>query len=148
MRSKDRAVYVVSVAAELAGMHPQTLRISRRRAFVQPAPLQGGNRRYSDVDIDRLRRMIQELAGEGHEDLEGIRRVMGPWRPMSSGLGAENVELRKVAPRRLPKPIVVHHVATSCPFAKRYRCSVAHGWEVRASQPFTRLGRRRRRCRD
>lgn len=74
MRSRDHAVYVISVAAELAGMHPQTLRIYERRGLVQPARTQGGNRRYSDIDIDRLRR-ISELAAEGM-NLEGIRRVM------------------------------------------------------------------------
>ncbi|MEO6123470.1 MAG: MerR family transcriptional regulator [Ilumatobacteraceae bacterium] len=74
MRSRDHAVYVISVAAELAGMHPQTLRIYERRGLVQPARSQGGNRRYSDLDIDTLRR-IQELAAEGM-NLEGIRRVM------------------------------------------------------------------------
>jgi len=74
MRSREHAVYVISVAAELAGMHPQTLRIYERRGLVQPARTQGGNRRYSDVDIDRLRR-IAELASEGM-NLEGIRRVM------------------------------------------------------------------------
>jgi MerR family transcriptional regulator/heat shock protein HspR len=74
MRSREHAVYVISVAAELAGMHPQTLRIYERRGLVQPARTQGGNRRYSDVDIDRLRR-IAELAAEGM-NLEGIRRVM------------------------------------------------------------------------
>jgi len=51
MRSQHHAVYVISVAAELAGMHPQTLRIYERRGLVQPARTQGGNRRYSDVDI-------------------------------------------------------------------------------------------------
>ena len=74
MRSRDHAVYVISVAAELAGMHPQTLRIYERRGLVQPARTQGGNRRYSDTDIDRLRR-ISALAAEGM-NLEGIRRVM------------------------------------------------------------------------
>ena len=74
MRSRDHAVYVISVAAELAGMHPQTLRIYERRGLVQPARTQGGNRRYSDIDIDRLRR-ISDLASDGM-NLEGIRRVM------------------------------------------------------------------------
>ena len=83
-RRPSHAVYVISVAAELAGMHPQTLRIYERRGLVQPARTQGGNRRYSDVDIDRLRR-IAELAGEGM-NLEGIRRVME--------LEAENERLR------------------------------------------------------
>ena len=73
-RNRTQAVYVISVAAELAGMHPQTLRIYERRGLVSPARTQGGNRRYSDVDIDRLRR-IQELAQEGM-NLEGIRRVV------------------------------------------------------------------------
>jgi MerR family transcriptional regulator/heat shock protein HspR len=74
MRSRHQAVYVISVAAELAGMHPQTLRIYERRGLVQPARTDGGNRRYSDYDIEVLRR-ISELADEGM-NLEGIRRVM------------------------------------------------------------------------
>lgn len=74
MRSPTQAVYVISVAAELAGMHPQTLRIYERRGLVRPARTQGGNRRYSDADIERLRR-ISQLAAEGM-NLEGIRRVM------------------------------------------------------------------------
>ena len=94
MRSKDHAVYVISVAAELAGMHPQTLRIYERRGLVQPARSQGGNRRYSDVDIDRLRR-IQELAGEGM-NLEGIRRVMALEAELER-LRHENAELRDLA---------------------------------------------------
>ena len=73
-RSRTHAVYVISVAAELAGMHPQTLRIYERRGLVQPARTQGGNRRYSDADIERLQR-ISDLAEQGM-NLEGIRRVM------------------------------------------------------------------------
>jgi len=94
MRSRDHAVYVISVAAELAGMHPQTLRIYERRGLVQPARTQGGNRRYSDVDIDRLRR-IQELAAEGM-NLEGIRRVMALELEVER-LRQDNAELRAVA---------------------------------------------------
>jgi MerR family transcriptional regulator/heat shock protein HspR len=73
-RSPNRAVYVISVAAELAGMHPQTLRIYERRGLVRPARTEGGNRRYSDADIAILKR-ISELTDEGM-NLEGIRRVM------------------------------------------------------------------------
>lgn len=73
-RSRNQAVYVISVAAELAGMHPQTLRIYERRGLVRPARTQGGNRRYSDADIERLQR-ISDLAEQGM-NLEGIRRVM------------------------------------------------------------------------
>jgi MerR family transcriptional regulator, heat shock protein HspR len=94
MRSPDHAVYVISVAAELAGMHPQTLRIYERRGLVQPARTQGGNRRYSDVDIDRLRH-IAELAGEGM-NLEGIRRVM-QLEDEVRRLRGENDELRSTA---------------------------------------------------
>jgi MerR family transcriptional regulator/heat shock protein HspR len=107
MRSRTHAVYVISVAAELAGMHPQTLRIYERRGLVQPARSQGGNRRYSDVDIERLRR-IQELAGEGM-NLEGIRRVMALESELVR-LRDENAELRHTvttalaeAERRAPR---------------------------------------------
>jgi MerR family transcriptional regulator/heat shock protein HspR len=74
MPDHRRAVYVISVAAELAGMHPQTLRIYERKGLVEPARTPGGNRRYSQADIDRLRR-IADLAEEGM-NLAGIRRVM------------------------------------------------------------------------
>ncbi len=94
MRSREHAVYVISVAAELAGMHPQTLRIYERRGLVQPARTQGGNRRYSDIDIDRLRR-ISDLAAEGM-NLEGIRRVMSLELEVGR-LRAENEELRTLA---------------------------------------------------
>lgn len=73
-RDRDSAVYVISVAAELAGMHPQTLRIYERRGLVEPARTKGGNRRYSDADIELLTR-IAELTEQGL-NLEGIRRVM------------------------------------------------------------------------
>jgi MerR family transcriptional regulator/heat shock protein HspR len=84
-RLRNQAVYVISVAAELAGMHPQTLRIYERRGLVRPARTQGGNRRYSDADIETLRR-ISELASSGM-NLEGIRKVME--------LEAENERLRQ-----------------------------------------------------
>lgn len=74
MREHEQAVYVISVAAELAGMHPQTLRIYERRGLLLPARTSGGNRRYSDADIARLRR-IADLAATGM-NLEGIRHVM------------------------------------------------------------------------
>lgn len=73
-RSRQETVYVISVAAELAGMHPQTLRIYERRGLVNPGRTTGGNRRYTEADIARLRRIAQ-LAAEGL-NLEGIRMVM------------------------------------------------------------------------
>jgi MerR family transcriptional regulator/heat shock protein HspR len=72
--STGRAVYVISVAAELAGVHPQTLRIYERRGLLDPARTGGGSRRYSDDDIARLRR-IQLLTADGL-NLEGVRRVL------------------------------------------------------------------------
>jgi MerR family transcriptional regulator, heat shock protein HspR len=73
-REPTRAVYVISVAAELAGVHPQTLRIYERKGLVDPARTTGGSRRYSDADIDQLRR-IQELTNEGL-NLYGVQRVL------------------------------------------------------------------------
>jgi len=70
----DRAVYVISVAAELAGLHPQTLRIYERKGLVDPARTGGGSRRYSDADIEQLRR-IQELTAEGL-NLAGVQKVL------------------------------------------------------------------------
>ena len=69
-----RGVYVISVAAELAGVHPQTLRIYERRGLLDPARTGGGSRRYSQRDIDRLRR-IHELTEAGL-NLAGVKAVM------------------------------------------------------------------------
>ena len=69
-----RAVYVISVAAELAGVHAQTLRIYERKGLLEPARTPGGSRRYSDIDIALLRR-IQELTNEGL-NLAGVKRVL------------------------------------------------------------------------
>ena len=73
-RDPMQAVFVISVAAELAGVHPQTLRIYERKGLLDPARTGGGSRRYSEVDIDRLRR-IQELTNEGL-NLAGVKRVL------------------------------------------------------------------------
>lgn len=69
-----QAVYVISVAAELAGVHPQTLRIYERKGLVQPGRTGGGSRRYSDADIALLRR-IQDLTNEGL-NLAGVKKVL------------------------------------------------------------------------
>ena len=70
----DRAVFVISVAAELAGVHPQTLRIYERKGLVRPKRTTSNSRRYSARDIERLRE-IQELTGKG-VNLAGVRRVI------------------------------------------------------------------------
>lgn len=69
-----RAVYVISVAAELAGVHPQTLRIYERKGLVLPARTGGGSRRYSEADIAQLQR-IQRLT-DGGLNLIGVKRVI------------------------------------------------------------------------
>ncbi len=80
-----RALYVISVAAELAGVHPQTLRIYERKGLVAPARTGGGSRRYSAADIAALQR-IQELTDDGL-NLAGVKRVIE--------LEAELVRLRR-----------------------------------------------------
>ncbi len=84
-----RAVYVISVAAELAGVHPQTLRIYERKGLLDPARTGGGNRRYSEADIAHLRR-IQQLTAAGL-NLEGVRRVM----PLESEIVRLRAELER-----------------------------------------------------
>jgi MerR family transcriptional regulator/heat shock protein HspR len=69
-----QAVYVISIAAELAGVHPQTLRIYERKGLLRPARTAGGSRRYSQADVDILIR-IQELTNEGL-NLAGVQRVL------------------------------------------------------------------------
>jgi MerR family transcriptional regulator/heat shock protein HspR len=70
----QRAVFVISVAAELAGMHAQTLRMYERKGLLNPTRTPGGSRRYSEEDVALLRR-IQELTNTGL-NLEGVRRVI------------------------------------------------------------------------
>lgn len=78
------AVYVISVAASLSGMHPQTLRVYERRGLIEPFRTPGGTRRYSDADLERLS-LIQELTEQG-VNIEGVKRIMH--------LEAENRALR------------------------------------------------------
>ncbi|MBW3581451.1 MAG: MerR family transcriptional regulator, partial [Actinobacteria bacterium] len=73
-RDRNQAVFVISIAAELAGMHPQTLRIYERRGLLDPARTVGNSRRYSEHDLERLRR-IQALTSEGL-NLAGVKRVL------------------------------------------------------------------------
>lgn len=71
---RDRAVYVISVAAELSGVHPQTLRVYERKGLISPARTGGMSRRFSDADLERIRR-VQELTSDGLT-LAGVARVM------------------------------------------------------------------------
>ena len=73
--SEEAAVYVISVAAELAGVHPQTLRIYERKGLVRPERTSGNTRRYSKRDIDLLRQ-IQEMTQEFGINLAGVKRII------------------------------------------------------------------------
>jgi MerR family transcriptional regulator, heat shock protein HspR len=96
LRSDARAVYVISVAAELAGVHPQTLRIYERKGLLEPARTSGGNRRYSNADLQRLRR-IHELMEEGM-NIAGVTRILALEERVAA-LQDEVVALREHARR-------------------------------------------------
>lgn len=84
--SPDAAVYVISVAAELTGLHPQTLRTYERMGLITPGRTGGGGRRYSHRDLELLRQ-IADLTGSGI-GLEGVRRILE--------LDNQNMALREV----------------------------------------------------
>ena len=88
-RDTERALYIISVAAELAGVHAQTLRIYERKGLIEPARTQGGSRRYSERDIQLLQR-IQELTNEG-VSLTGVRKILELEDELASAL--ERIEL-------------------------------------------------------
>lgn len=75
LSDKMKPVFMISVAAELADMHPQTLRMYERRGLIRPQRSSKSTRLYSLEDVERLRR-IQELVGEGGLNLAGVERVM------------------------------------------------------------------------
>lgn len=91
-----RAVYVISVAAQLAGVHPQTLRNYERTGLLDPSRTSGGSRRFSEADLARLRR-IQELTNEG-VNLEGVKRILALEAQLSEAherLGRVSGEIRQ-----------------------------------------------------
>lgn len=98
----ERAVYIISVAAELAGVHPQTLRIYERKGLVRPHRTSGNTRRYSEADIERLQ-TIQSLTDEGI-NLAGVKRIIELQREMDS-LEDRNEELRQQLERRRAIPM-------------------------------------------
>ena len=87
----DAAVYVISVAAQLTGLHPQTLRTYERMGLIVPARTGGGGRRYSGHDIDLLRE-ISDLTASGI-GIEGVRRILELDNRVTA-LAARNEELR------------------------------------------------------
>jgi MerR family transcriptional regulator/heat shock protein HspR len=74
-QTDERAVYIISVAAELAGVHPQTLRIYEQKGLLRPKRTQGNTRRYSPADVQVLR-MIQSLTQDEGVNLAGVKRIM------------------------------------------------------------------------
>jgi MerR family transcriptional regulator/heat shock protein HspR len=96
----DRALFSISVAAELSGLHPQTLRAYEREGFVEPTRSSGGTRRYSGAEVDRLRE-ISALADEGI-NIAGMHRVLAlektvrRLRANLSGFEALKVETRRL----------------------------------------------------
>jgi MerR family transcriptional regulator/heat shock protein HspR len=116
---QEQAVYVISVAAELAGVHPQTLRLYERRGLVRPSRTAGNSRRYSDADIERLR-AIHRLTQELGINLAGVHLIMqmqeevGSLRQRSTALAQElervrerlEEELERLAQEREIKAIV------------------------------------------
>ena len=96
MASKDqrpeRAVYIISVAAELSGVHPQTLRIYERKGLLSPARTAGNTRRYSDSDIDRLKQ-IQDLTRKGI-NLAGVKMIIDMQRKLER-IRAEMEEMNR-----------------------------------------------------
>lgn len=100
-RREERAVYVISVAAELAGVHPQTLRIYERKGLLRPERTSGNSRRYSERDIDRLR-TIQELTQTEGVNLAGVKRIM----QMQRELDRARERIRELEAELSRRPIV------------------------------------------
>jgi MerR family transcriptional regulator/heat shock protein HspR len=97
---EERAVYIISVAAELAGVHPQTLRIYERKGLLRPQRTSGNTRRYSEHDIDRLRQ-IQMLTQEEGINLAGVKMIMEMQRELEAlRRRAEELEDQLRASRR------------------------------------------------
>ena len=119
------AVYVISVAAALSGMHPQTLRIYERRGLIEPFRTPGGTRRYSDADLERLS-LIQDLTSQGI-NIEGVKRIMR--------LEAENEALRAEV-RRLARHLKTLEEAAAIAMQDAQR---SHRTEIRVRRDVMRL---------
>jgi MerR family transcriptional regulator/heat shock protein HspR len=93
----DRPRYMISIAAELVGMHPQTLRIYEQKGLVRPKRTAGNTRLYSELDIERLR-LIQRLTTEIGLNLAGVERVLhleDELQQMKRRLARMEVEMRE-----------------------------------------------------
>jgi MerR family transcriptional regulator, heat shock protein HspR len=110
----DRPLYMISVAAELAGVHPQTLRIYERKELVSPQRSPGGTRLYSQADVDRLC-LIQHLTQNEGVNLAGVERIIGLQRELErakSELEAALLRVRRAeAVARSARETVARHQA-------------------------------------
>jgi MerR family transcriptional regulator/heat shock protein HspR len=95
----ERAVYVISVAADLAGVHPQTLRIYERKGLLSPQRTAGNTRRYSERDVERLRQ-IQRLTQDEGVNLAGVRIIMDMQRQLEELRAALEGTRRRLAEQR------------------------------------------------
>ncbi|MEO7803687.1 MAG: helix-turn-helix transcriptional regulator [Actinomycetota bacterium] len=94
MPDRERAVYVISVVADLAGVHPQTLRMYERKGLLEPERTAGNSRRYSERDVDQLRH-IQDLTQHEGINLSGVRRIIA----LENKLLAAETELARLRRR-------------------------------------------------
>ena len=100
----DRGVFMISVAAELAEMHPQTLRMYEARGLIEPSRSPKGTRLYSQADVERLRR-IQQMTAELGLNLAGVERVLELERQMEE-LQAQMLATEAAAAPRITNTIV------------------------------------------
>lgn len=111
--SPDRPRYMISVAAELVGMHPQTLRLYEAKGLVRPARTPGGTRLYSEADVERLQ-LIQRLVGQlglNHAGVEHVLRLEDELRRLRSRMDRLERELRdeiRQTHRQYRREIVVY----------------------------------------
>ncbi len=120
---RDRALYVISVASELAGVHPQTLRMYERKGLLRPARTEGRARRYSPRDIDHVR-MIQTLTQQHGMNLAGVEMFMSMQRQMEEMQArldrarAETESLRHTIETRMQPTALARIADVMAPFSK------------------------------
>lgn len=123
---RQRPLYMISVAAELAGVHPQTLRIYERRELVNPQRSAGNTRLYSQEDIDRLR-LIQQLTQEEGINLAGVERIIA----LERELDRLRADVEAAHRRALAAERVARELARSARETRTAIVHVRHGAVVR-----------------
>ena len=124
MTEQERPRYMISVAAELVGMHPQTLRIYESKGLVRPKRTPGNTRLYSEADLERLR-LIQRLTTELGLNLAGVERVLAledelkTMRARMDRLEAEMRQAIEQVHRQYRRDLVVYRQPGSSQFPER-----------------------------